>query len=147
MRASSRLAVAVGCLVTILASFTIGAAAGRRWQSDADHPGTAAGAVHAVPTARPPVLELAGQGIKQTETFAVTAPWTLEWSAEDTNDFAGHFSVSIYDAGTRQLLGLIGNVVVSPHQTQKDSSIGHRAARYYLGIEGTNVDWHVRILD
>jgi hypothetical protein len=116
-------------------SFGIGYAAGNNHHPAAVKPTLPVSSV---------LLERSGTGVEQTPIFKTSDHWNVAWQST-AGDYSGQFTIEVYDATTRQLAGLIGNVLVYPRQTLQDTSYGHRGASYYLSISGTNCTWHITV--
>ena len=111
----------------------------------ADHPMVTAPATNpptSTPKAAIMLLDVRGEGSKQTQSFTTSGDWDLTWTATG-GDTDGYFAVTITDATTNTSAGTVGNVTVPAGQTKTDVDHGHRAAKFYLDVTGGNVQWHV----
>jgi len=83
-----------------------------------------------------------GKGSKQTETFEINNhEWQIEWNA-DNEEFFGLLVVYLYKEN-----GSLVSIPVTQTGEGSGSTYVRGAGRYYLQIDGANIDWEVKVLD
>ena len=88
------------------------------------------------------IKKWSGKGMKQTETFEVeNHEWQIEWSATN-EDFFGFLGVYLYKEN-----GSLVSILVNQTGEGDGSTYIRGAGRYYLDIQGANIDWDIRVLD
>lgn len=83
-----------------------------------------------------------GKGNRQTETFEISNDeWQIEWSATN-EEFFGFLVVHLYKENGRFV-----SIPVNQTGEGNGSTYVRGAGRYYLDIQGANIDWEIRVLD
>lgn len=83
-----------------------------------------------------------GKGNRQTETFEVkNSEWQIEWNATNENMF-GFLGVYLY----KENGGLV-SLPVNQTGEGSGSTFVRGAGRYYLDVNGANIDWEIKVLD
>jgi hypothetical protein len=86
------------------------------------------------------VLEVSGNGTRNTRPFTVKAHWEIRWSAQN-----GTLILTVYRADPKNELDTIGVGSASQLKPGDGSSYFDAGGRYYLNIAGTG-DWTVTVV-
>lgn len=86
-----------------------------------------------------PVIEITGQGNKQTDVFEITGgKWRIAWDTTKSNK-KGTFAIAVYDESGKLLM-----TAANVSTPDKDETYIHRSGKFYLSILAT-VPYAVRI--
>ena len=86
------------------------------------------------------ILEVSGNGTRNTRPFTVKAHWEIRWSAQDST-----LIITVYRADPKNELDAVGVGSASQLKPGHGSSYFDPGGRYYLNIADTG-DWTVTVV-